>query len=214
MSREHSKLRQRHTIIVLELDSQEGREVSEKSYLYVTSSSQQPEKFFEDLLVQQTNLNLPGKPIRLLQDLVHNYKPSRRKDVVARRLKETKERLDEIGYIVFPHWRVYVLDVDPNSPEPLLDRGEKNHVVYVGQTSKDIETRLLEHQGKRRDKDNRYLGAQKTKGRNPQINQMVHLVTHYTQIKNHFQNIHTENNLMQKELVLMLKLGINQMRNY
>ena len=173
MLREHSKLRQRHTIIVVELDSQDGREVSEKSYLYVTSSSQQPETFFENLLVRQTNLNLPGRPIRLLQDLVHNYKPSRRKDVVARRLKETKERLDEIGYIVFPHWRVYVLDVDPNSPEPLLDRGERNHVVYVGQTSKDIKTRLLEHQGRRRDKDNRYLGAPKTKGRNPQINQAL-----------------------------------------
>lgn len=173
MTEESVKLRGKHSIMVVEVDTQENLENLEKSskpYLYVTSSSQSPEKFLESLLVRQEELSLPGTPVRLRQELVFDYKPSRNKSAIKRRLKETKERLDRLGYVVIPHWRVYVLDVDPDKPEPLLDRGKKNHVVYVGQTSKAIETRLLEHQGKRRGKENRYLGGPSIEGRSPQFN--------------------------------------------
>jgi len=153
--------------MVVELDSQ-GE--STKARLYVTSSSQSPEKFFERLIAQQDELSLPGKPVGLRQELVLGYKPSRSKSAIQRRLKETKQRLDKLGFEVFPHWRIYVLDVDPDKPEPLLDRGKRNHVVYVGQTSKSIEMRLLEHQGLRRGKDGRYLGGPSIEGRNPKLN--------------------------------------------
>lgn len=153
--------------MVVELDSQ-GE--SKKASLYVTSSSQSPEKFFERLIAQQDELSLPGRPIGLRQELVLGYKPSRSKSAIQRRLKETKQRLDRLGFEVFPYWRIYVLDVDPDKPEPLLDRGKRNHVVYVGQTSKTIEMRLLEHQGLRRGKDGRYLGGPSIEGRNPKLN--------------------------------------------
>jgi len=153
--------------MVVELDSQ-GE--STKARLYVTSSSQSPEKFFERLIAQQDELSLPGRPIGLRQELVLGYKPSRSKSAIQPRLKETKQRLDKPGFEVFPHWRIYVLDVDPDKPEPLLDRGKRNHVVYVGQTSKSIEMRLLEHQGLRRGKDGRYLGGPSIEGRNPKLN--------------------------------------------
>ena len=161
------KLRGKHSIMVVELDSQ-GE--SEKASLYVTSSSQSPEKFFERLIAQQDEVSLPGRPIGLRQELVLGYKPSRSKSAIQRRLKETKQRLDKLGFEVFPYWRIYVLDVDPDKPEPLLDRGKRNHVVYVGQTSKTIEMRLLEHQGLRRGKDGRYLGGPSIEGRSPQLN--------------------------------------------
>ena len=161
------KLRGKHSIMVVELDSQRD---SKKTRLYVTSSSQSPEKFIERLIAKQDELNLPGKPVGLRQELVLGYKPSRSKSAIQRRLKETKQRLDKLGCEVFPYWRIYVLDVDPDKPEPLLDRGKRNHVVYVGQTSKTIEMRLFEHQGLRRGKDGRYLGAPSIEGRSPQLN--------------------------------------------
>ena len=169
----NSRLRGKHTIMVVELDIQESPRKSNKPHLYVTSSSQSPEDFFESFLTRQTELNLSGKPVSLRQELGYNYKASRSKDAIERRLKETRERLDKLGYIVFPHWRVYVLDVDPDNPVPLRDRGDKNHVVYVGQTSNDIETRLSQHQGVSRGKDGQYLGAPRTRGRSPQINRVL-----------------------------------------
>ena len=153
--------------MVVELDSQ-GE--SEKASLYVTSSSQSPERFIERLIAQQDEVSLPGRPIGIRQELVLGYKPSRSKSAIQRRLKETKQRLDKLGFEVFPYWRIYVLDVDPDKPEPLLDRGKRNHVVYVGQTSKTIEMRLLEHQGLRRGKDGRYLGGPSIEGRSPKLN--------------------------------------------
>lgn len=170
MTEESVKLRGKHSIMVVEVDTQENSKNSSKRHLYVTSSSQSPEKFLESLLVRQRELSLPGTPVGLRQELVFDYKPSRNKSAIKRRLKETKERIYKLGFEVFPHWRIYVLDVDPDKPEPLLDRGKKNHVVYVGQTSKAIETRLLEHQGVRRGKENRYLGGPSIEGRTPQFN--------------------------------------------
>jgi hypothetical protein len=128
------------------------------------------DKFLHSRFDQGDDSWLPGKPVRLLQQLVHGYKPSRSNTAIERRLKETRERLNDLGYVVYPSWRVYVLDVDPDSPTRIVDRGSKNHVVYVGQTSKDIHTRLLEHRGERLGKNNRYLGAPRTKSRSPRLN--------------------------------------------
>lgn len=167
------KLRGKHSIMVVELDKYAEREKSDKPFIYVTSSSQSPVEFFENLLSRQAELNLPGKPASLRQELVLEYKPSRSKAVIKRRIKETKERLEKLGYKVFRHWRVYVLDVDPDHPEPFRDRGAKNHVVYVGQTSNDIEIRLLQHRGERRGKDGQYLGAPTVLGKSPRINRKL-----------------------------------------
>ncbi len=162
-----SKLRGKHSIIVVELDTQNS---SNSRRFFVTSSSRPPEEFYENLVVRQKELNLHGRPLNLSQELVLGYKPSRSRTAIQRRLKETRERLDKLGFEVFPHWRVYVLDVDPDNPEPLLDRGKKNHVVYVGQTSKTIEARLLEHQGLNRGEGGRYLGGPSIEGRTPKLN--------------------------------------------
>lgn len=165
-----SKYRAKHSIVVVELDVSQGRSEQERTHVYVTSTSLPPEEFLHSQFDQGEDSWLPGKPVRLLQQLVHGYKPSRSKTAIERRLKETRERLNDLGYVVHPSWRVYVLDIDPDSPTRIGDRGSRNHVVYVGQTSKDIHTRLLEHRGERLGKNNRYLGAPRTKGRNPRIN--------------------------------------------
>jgi hypothetical protein len=156
--------------VVIELDVPQGRSEQERTHVYVTSTSLPSDKFLHSQFDQGDDSWLPGKPVRLLQQLVHGYKPSRSNTAIERRLKETRERLNDLGYVVYPSWRVYVLDVDPDSPTRIVDRGSKNHVVYVGQTSKDIHTRLLEHRGERLGKNNRYLGAPRTKGRSPRLN--------------------------------------------
>jgi hypothetical protein len=175
MTEKLPKLRGKHSIVVVQLETPKNHTNLESLYLYVTSSSQPPETFFAALMDRSADMKLPGVPIRLRQDLVSNYKPSRSRSAIARRLKETKQHLDKLGHVAFPHWRVYVLDVDPDKPKRIKDedRGEKNHVVYVGQTSKDIQTRLLEHQGERLGKLDRYLGAPSTKGRSPKLNELL-----------------------------------------
>jgi len=171
MSDEPKKLRTKHLIMVVELDCQTTVTKYQKPCVYVTSSSQSPDKFFEDFLMRHAELNLPGKPVRLAQELVFQYKPSKSKRAIERRRKETSERLNKLGYEVFPQWRVYVLDVDPDNPKPIpaKHRGKRNHVVYVGQTSNDILTRLKQHQGEL-GKDGRNLVARDTKGRSLRIN--------------------------------------------
>ena len=170
MSEMSPKLRGKHSIMVVELEIKNSLSSPSKSSFWVTSTTQDPEAFFLAFCEKSSNLKLPSVPLRVRPDLVLDYKPSRSRAALARRLKETKERLDKLGHSVFPHWRIYVLDVDPDHPEPLLDRGPRNHVVYVGQTSKTIETRLLEHQGLRRGKENRYIGGQSIEGRSPRLN--------------------------------------------
>ena len=164
-----------HAVIVVELDAPNNLRKPGKPHLHITSTSLQPEKFFENLVDRYPKLKLPGKPMRLRLDLVGNYKPSRSKDVIKRRIEETTLRLSRLGHAINGDdsvWSVYVLDVNPDlpTPLPLLDRGKRNHVVYVGQTSKDIKVRELEHRGESFGKSGKYLGAPSTKGRNPRLN--------------------------------------------
>ena len=147
-----------------------------KPHLYVTVSQLEPTQFLDSLMSPASKLKLPGKPLRLRQDLIPKYKPSRQSTVIARRLAETKQALRQLGHAVngdYKVWSVYVLDLDPDNPIPIVDRGKKNHVVYVGQTSKEIETRLKEHRGEAFGKSGRYLGSRRTKGRNPTINKSL-----------------------------------------
>jgi hypothetical protein len=164
------KLRGKHSIMVVELEADENLSAVGKNPLWVTSTSLEVDEFFTAFCDKSSQLNLPGVHMRVRPDLVLDYKPSRSRAALARRLKETKQRLDKLGHLVFPHWRIYVLDVDPDQPEPLLDRGTRNHVVYVGQTSKAIEARLLEHQGLSRSKEGKYIGGPSINGRSPQLN--------------------------------------------
>jgi hypothetical protein len=156
--------------MVVELEINDSLSSPSKLSFWVTSTTQDLEAFFIAFCDKSSHLNLPGVPVRVRPDIVLNSNPSRSKVAIARRKKETKEQLDKLGHLVFPHWRIYVLDVDPDQPEPLLDRGARNHVVYVGQTSKEIEARLLEHQGLSRSKEGKYIGGPSIKGRSPQLN--------------------------------------------
>jgi len=163
-------------VIAVEMDDNAQTSVPGKPHLYVTVSQLEPTQFLDSLVSPSSKLKLPGKPLRLRQDLidlVSNYKPSRSRSVVERRLVEIRRHLDALGFVVSPSWRVYVLDVDPENPTPIVDRGKKNHVVYVGQTSKEIETRLKEHRGEAFGKSGKYLGSRRTKGRNPKINKSL-----------------------------------------
>ena len=156
--------------MVMELEVEKSLLSAGRSCFWVTSTTQATDDFFASFCDKSSQLNLPGVPVRVRPDLVLDYMPSRSRAAIARRKQETKERLDKLGHLVFPHWRIYVLDVDPDHPEPLLDRGARNHVVYVGQTSKTIEARLLEHQGLSRERDGKYTGGQSIEGRSPRLN--------------------------------------------
>ena len=163
-------------LIAVELDKIVETRVNVKPHLYVTVSELAPTQFLESLLTPDNKLKLPGKPLKLRQDLIPKYKPSRNPTVVKRRLSETKQALRRRGHAVnfdCRVWSVYVLDLDPNNPTPIVDQGKKNHVVYVGQTSKEIETRLKEHRGEAFGKNGNYLGSRRTKGRNPTINKSL-----------------------------------------
>ena len=166
-----SKLRAAHSIVALELESLTPTSRQKRETVYISSTSMEPEEFLAAMQKKFPDSSLPGKPIRTRQELVNNYRPSKSKSAVERRRKETSERLHKLGYEVYPQWRVYVLDIDPDNPKPIpaKDRGERNHVVYVGQTSNDITTRLKQHQGQP-GKDGRYLVARDTKGRSLRIN--------------------------------------------
>lgn len=163
-------------VIAVELDESAMTCVPGKPHLYVTVSQLEPTQFLDSLMSPASKLKLPGKPLRLRQDLIPKYKPSRESTVIARRLAEAKQALRQLGHAVNGDcrvWSVYVLDLDPDNPIPIVDRGKKNHVVYVGQTSKDTETRLKEHLGEAFGKSGRYLGSRRTKGRNPTINKSL-----------------------------------------
>ena len=166
-----SKLRAAQLVVALELESPNPTSPPKRETIFISSTSMEPEEFLTAMQKKFPNSSLPGKPIRTRQELVNNYRPSKSKIAVERRRKETSERLNKLGYEVYPQWRVYVLDVDPDNPKPIpaKHRGKRNHVVYVGQTSNDIFTRLKQHQGEL-GKDGRYLGARDTKGRSPRIN--------------------------------------------
>jgi hypothetical protein len=173
------KYRNKHEIVVVQLDVPQHDRRHDTPHVYVTSTSLAPENFLKSRIEEVRDSWLPGRPAQLRQDLVPGYKSSRSKRAIERRLKETRMRLTGLGYVVFPSWRVYVLDVDPDGPTRIIDRGLRNHVVYVGRTSKDLHTRLLEHRGEKLGKNNTYLGAPRTKGRNPRLN---HEFTPTTQV--------------------------------
>jgi len=163
-------------LIAVELDDTAKTCVPGKPHIYVAVSKLEPAQFLESLISEGQKLKLPGKPMRLRQDLIPKYKPSRHPTVVERRLHETKHALRRRGHAVngdHKVWSVYVLDLDPDKPTPIVDRGKKNHVVYVGQTSKEIETRLKEHRGEAFGKSGKYLGSRRTRGRNPKINRSL-----------------------------------------
>ena len=173
MTSESERLRAAHHIVVMELSPSVQMPKSSKGLVHIISTSKDPEEYLAAAQDDFAKSELSGRPIRLRQDLVSNHKPSRRRLTVERRLVETRRRLDALGYVVTPRWCVYVLDVDPDNPTRIVDRGKKNHVVYVGQTSKEIETRLKEHRGEAFGKSGRYLGSRRTKGRNPTINKSL-----------------------------------------
>jgi len=173
---ERKRFRSPRFVIAVELDDNAKICVPGKPHLYVAVSQLEPSQFLDSLLRPASKMKLPGKPLRLRQDLIPKYKPSRESTVIARRLAETRQALRQRGHAVngdYKVWSVYVLDLDPDNPTPIVDRGKKNHVVYVGQTSKEIETRLHEHRGEAFGKSGKYLGSRRIKGRNPTINKSL-----------------------------------------
>lgn len=169
-------MRAKRQVVVVELDVASTTRNPQKPHLYVVSTAKTPEKFFESLIAEGAPSWLPGKPVRLRQNLVLNYKPSRSAKAIDRRLVETKTRLARLGHAingVESVWSLYVLDVNPDVEPPLKNRGKRNHVVYVGQTSKPIDIRLKEHRGDQCGKNNKYLGAPSVRGRDPRLNRRL-----------------------------------------
>jgi hypothetical protein len=174
--RKHSRAtgnqRRRH-VVVIELDHKMKVREPGKPHLYVTSTMRRPQDLLDRLQRGKRPSWMKGELVRLRQDLIFDYRPTTSKKVIDRRLEETKLRVARMGYAVNGDanvWSVYVLDVDPDAGQPLLERGRLNRVIYVGQTSKDVDTRLKEHRGESVGRKGQYLGAPSVKGRRPRLN--------------------------------------------
>lgn len=173
--RQRSKSVLLQNLVVIELEGAERR-VSGKPHLFVLRSQRMPEAVLKSLQEGKGPKWMQGHAKRLRPDLIPNFKPTRKKEVADSRVENLKTDLARKGFAIngdAKTWRVYVLDVDADVAPPIKNRGKLNKVVYVGQTSKEIEIRLKEHRGEALGKSGRYLGSRRTKGRNPTINKSL-----------------------------------------
>jgi hypothetical protein len=168
-----SRVGRKRSVVVIELSAEFERRVPDRPHLYVAATSQDPGSLLADLSEGRGPRWISGRVRALRPDLVLNYKPTTSSVAIQRRLNETRSRLSKLGFAVNGDarvWSIYVLDINADAPPALLDRGRLNKVIYVGQTSKDVTTRVLEHQGLALSKKRKYLGAPSTKGRSPRLN--------------------------------------------
>jgi hypothetical protein len=141
--------------------------------VYITATSKDPNSLLSELAEGKGPRWISGRVKTIRPDLVLKYQPTSSSDAIKRRLIETRRRLSSLGFAVNGDacvWRLYVLDVNPDTSPVLLERGKLNKVIYVGQTSKDVSTRVLEHQGLALSKKKKFLGAPSIRGRSPRLN--------------------------------------------
>jgi hypothetical protein len=159
-------------LLVVELGELKGRS-AEKPHLYVTLTSSEIETAYSRLLDGKGPNWLRGKVEHLRHDLLPNYGVTNKRDVAEKRLERLKTDLSRQGYGVNGDstvWVVYVLDIDPDIEPRILNRGSKQKVIYVGQTSTTRELRTEQHAGRLLSKSGKHIGSPKTKGRNPTLN--------------------------------------------
>lgn len=160
-----------HNLVVVEISGLERRSPS-KPHLYVLRTQRSPKKVIEVLNDGGGPEWTKGHTATLRPDLVPNFKPTKKIEVAEARLKNLKVDLTKQGFAIngdSSTWRVYVLNVDADADPPIIDRGKLGKVVYVGQTSSQIDARLRQHQGEK-SKSGRFIGSRKLKGRNPTLN--------------------------------------------
>jgi hypothetical protein len=161
-----------YNLLVVELRELKGRN-AERPHLYVALTSSEIEIAFSRLLDGKGPNWLLGKVERLRQDLVPSYGGTNKRDVAEKRLERLKTALSRQGYGINGDssvWVVYVLDIDPDIEPKILNRGSKEKVIYVGQTSTTRELRTEQHAGRLLSKSGKHIGSPKTKGRNPTLN--------------------------------------------
>ena len=161
--------------MVIEL-TEGARRVPDRPHLYVLRTQRTPEAVLKTVQDGNGPKWITGTAKALRSDLVPRCKPTKKLKVAEESVRRLKTDLARQGFAIngdSKTWHVYVLDIDVDVPPPIINRGKKNHVVYVGQTSKKIETRLKEHRGEALGKSGKYLGSRRTKGRNPRINRSL-----------------------------------------
>ncbi len=170
-AKKRPKKLQPHNLVVIEL-SGEQRRIPSKPHLYVTRTQRTPEAVLQSLQEGKGPNWVQGRAKTLRPDLIPRYKPTKKKEIAEVRLKNLKIDLARKGYAIngdTKTWRIYVLDVDADAAPPIKNRGRLKKVVYVGQTSSQIEVRVKQHQGNP-SKSGRYIGSPKVKGRQPELN--------------------------------------------
>ena len=163
-----------YVLVVVELRGLQRR-IHDKPHLYVIATQRAPEVVLTSLQEGKGPEWIQGRAAALRPDLIPKYKPTRKKEIADRRLEHLKTDLTRRGFAIngdSKTWRVYVLDVDADVAPPIKNRGKLNKVVYVGQTSTSLETRVRQHQGQLSG-SGRYIGSRKVKGRNPTLNRRL-----------------------------------------
>lgn len=163
-----------YSLVVIELTGGQLRRPN-KPHLLVAQTLRLPHQVLSSVRDGNGPKWIKGQAKTLRPDLIPNYKPTRKKEVADRRLENLKTALARKGFAIngdSKTWRVYVLDVDADVAPPIKNRGKLNKVVYVGQTSTSLETRLRQHQGQLSE-SGRYIGSRKVKGRNPTLNRRL-----------------------------------------
>lgn len=178
MAKRHTKVPRKNppqNLVVIELTEGERR-VPDRPHLYVLRTQRTPEAVLNTVKEGNGPKWIVGTAKKLRSDLIPKYRTTRKLKVAELRVRRLKVDLAQRGFAIngdAKTWRVYVLDVDADITPSIRNRGRKNHVVYVGQTSKKIETRLREHRGEAFGNSGKYLGSRRTKGRNPRINKSL-----------------------------------------
>ena len=163
-----------HNLVVVELTDL-PRRTEDKPHLFVVRTQKPSESLLKDLLNGKGPTWINGRVKGLRPDLVPHFKPTKNIEVAEVRLKNLKVDLTKQGFAIngdSSTWRVYVLNVDADADPPIIDRGKLGKVVYVGQTSSQIDARLRQHQGEK-SKSGRFIGSRKLKGRNPTLNSQL-----------------------------------------
>ena len=132
----------RHRVIVVELDDVAPRRRLDRPNLYLGVTVEPRLQRYERLRAGAGPDWIRGHIIRLRPDLYRNYPPTPTDDA-KRQKKRLSRRLKRRAYTVNRDTRVWSLYVVQLNKDAISDAGEG--WVYVGETSRDPQTRLQQH---------------------------------------------------------------------
>ena len=146
----------KYCVVIVELDTKlRGRDKT-KPHLYIAMSKSSPEDLLKKLKGPAGPDYARGHYVKIV-DANPYAKPRTSVEVARRRCDEQIEKYIRRGHFVNngEKFHVYVIDL---KQDHLKTQPVKGH-VYVGSTSKDVETRIKEHRLKRKSETDKKLNS-------------------------------------------------------